>query len=223
VDPFHQQLAQIGLEAAARYGFVLAGGYAVQAHGFLARRSEDVDLFTSADALASFSKAAADVIRAYQAAGFSVASILQGDGFARLQVSDAKGRTAKVELGVDWRARPPARFEVGPVLHVDDAIANKVATLFGRAEARDYIDVDAVLRSGRYDREDLLRLAAEADPGFDRVRFAVALDAIDRFPNGEFTVYGLSGEQVDRLREQFRSWASELRGPGATPESSVAP
>ncbi len=79
----------------ARYGFVLAGGYAVQAHGFLARRSEDVDLFTSADAQASFPKAAAEVIRAYQAAGFSVAAVLQAEGFARLQVSDDKGRTAK--------------------------------------------------------------------------------------------------------------------------------
>lgn len=47
VDPFHRQLAQIGLEAAGRYGFVLAGGYAVQAHGFLTRPSEDIDLFTS--------------------------------------------------------------------------------------------------------------------------------------------------------------------------------
>ena len=120
-------------------------------------------------------------------------------------------------------ARPPVRLEIGPVLHVDDAIANKVATLFGRAEARDYIDVDAVLRSGRYGREDLLRLAAEADPGFDRVQFATALAAIDRFPDGEFTVYGLSRQQVIRLREGFRSWASELRGPDASPKSSVVP
>jgi hypothetical protein len=100
VDPFHQQLARIGLDTAARYGFVLAGGYAVQAHGFLTRRSEDVDLFTSADAQASFSDAAADVIRAYQASGFSVAVMLQAEGFARLQVSDDQGRTAKEEPGI---------------------------------------------------------------------------------------------------------------------------
>jgi hypothetical protein len=38
VNPFHQRLAQIGLEALAPFGFCLAGGYAVQAHGLLERR-----------------------------------------------------------------------------------------------------------------------------------------------------------------------------------------
>src|SRR5258707_5320125 len=46
VDAFHQVLARIGLDAAERYGFALAGGYAVQAAGFLQRPSEDIDLFT---------------------------------------------------------------------------------------------------------------------------------------------------------------------------------
>jgi hypothetical protein len=46
VDPVHHRLAKIGLTAAQRYGFALAGGYAVQAHGILERPSEDIDLFT---------------------------------------------------------------------------------------------------------------------------------------------------------------------------------
>jgi len=37
MDPFHQRLAQVALEVAAQYGFCLAGGYAVQAHGFVDR------------------------------------------------------------------------------------------------------------------------------------------------------------------------------------------
>lgn len=48
MDPFHQRLARVALDAAARYGFCLAGGYAVQAHGFVDRVSKDVDLFTTA-------------------------------------------------------------------------------------------------------------------------------------------------------------------------------
>lgn len=47
VEPVHLRLAEIGLRVAARYGSALAGGYAVQAHGFLDRPSEDVDLFTA--------------------------------------------------------------------------------------------------------------------------------------------------------------------------------
>ena len=44
----------------------------------------------------------------------------------------------------------PATLAIGPVLHPDDAVANKVCALYSRAQARDYIDIDAVLRSGRY-------------------------------------------------------------------------
>ena len=33
MDPFHEQLARIALDAAESFGFALAGGYAVQAHG----------------------------------------------------------------------------------------------------------------------------------------------------------------------------------------------
>jgi hypothetical protein len=52
---------------------------------------------------------------------------------------------------------------IGPVLHPDDAVANKVCALFGRAEVRDYVDVDAVVASGRYAKEELLDLAADHD------------------------------------------------------------
>jgi hypothetical protein len=37
MDPFHERLARVALEVTASYGFALAGGYAVQAHGFLDR------------------------------------------------------------------------------------------------------------------------------------------------------------------------------------------
>ncbi|MEV6689872.1 hypothetical protein AB0M35_00140 [Micromonospora sp. NPDC051196] len=49
MDPFHERLARTGLAAATRFGFALAGGYAVQAAGLLERPSEDVDLFTAWD------------------------------------------------------------------------------------------------------------------------------------------------------------------------------
>lgn len=46
-----------------------------------------------------------------------------------------KGRRAseKVELSADWRAHDPVILNIGPVLDADDAIANKVCALFGRA------------------------------------------------------------------------------------------
>lgn len=72
MDPFHARLARIGLGPAAKYGFVLAGGYAVQAHGFLERLSDDVDLFTNIADPVAFSEAVDAVAAAYRAADLTV-------------------------------------------------------------------------------------------------------------------------------------------------------
>jgi hypothetical protein len=209
VDAFHQGLARIGLEAAQRYGFALAGGYAVQAAGFLQRASEDVDLFTVWERRSEFETAARAIIDAYLAAGLSVEAERRHDTFTRLTVSDGV-RTAKVELGVDMRANEPVLISIGPVLHPDDAIANKMGALYERALARDFIDIDAVLRSGRYDRPALLQLAERSDITFDRRMFADAIAQAQMLDPDDFAQYGLVGEDLDALRHRFALWRAEL-------------
>lgn len=99
------------------------------------------------------------------------------------------------------------------MLHADDAVANKVCALFGRAEVRDYVDVDAILASGRYTEDELLDLAADHDPGFDQERFAEALTAIDRLPDSLFQPYGMNPGATSALRDRMRSWARRLSTP----------
>lgn len=89
-------------------------------------------------------------------------------------------------------------------------MANKVCALFGRAEVRDYVDVDAILASGRYTEDGLLTLAADHDPGFDRSWFAEALAAIDRLPDRLFQPYGLGPEETAALKARMRAWAHRL-------------
>jgi hypothetical protein len=214
MDPYHERLARIALDAAGSYGFVLAGGYAVQVHGFLNRMSSDVDLFAAAGTDFDFTQAVDVVIAAYRREGIEVITDVRTASFARLDVTSG-GESTKVELGVDWRKNDPIRLAVGPVLHADDAVANKVCALFGRAEVRDYVDVDAILASGRYTEDELLDLAADHDPGFDRLWFAEALVAIDRLPASLFQSYGLSPENVSVLKARMSGWAQRIRDTSA--------
>lgn len=209
MDPFHERLARVALGAAASFGFALAGGYAVQAHGFLNRLSSDIDLFAEASTESDFAQAVDTVIAAYQREGLRVETELRSASFARLAVSSA-AESAKVELGLDWRKNEPIRLAVGAVLHADDAVANKVCALFGRAEVRDYIDVDAIVTSRRYTEDEVLDLAADHDPGFDQSRFAEALAAIDRLPDSLFQPYGMSPGDTSALRERMRAWARRI-------------
>jgi hypothetical protein len=87
VEPVHLQLAEIGLQVAGRYGFALAGGYAVQAHGILHRPSEDVDLFTAWDRRSDFAAAVDAVADAYVQHGYTVEVTQRFETFARLAVT----------------------------------------------------------------------------------------------------------------------------------------
>ena len=117
-----------------------------------------------------------------------------------------------MDLGVDWRAHPPVLMEVGPVLSIEDAVGNKMAALFSRAESRDYLDVDAIRRSGRYSDDELLDLARGADAGFDTEWFSRNLENAERIQPEEVLVYGVSAEQLNAIKERCTQWAVLLRG-----------
>ena len=72
-----------------------------------------------------------------------------------------------MEIAHDARIRESVQLSFGRVLHPDEvAAADKTLALFGRAAARDLVDVAAL--SERYPLERLCELAAEKDAGFDR-------------------------------------------------------
>jgi hypothetical protein len=212
VEPVHHRLAELGLQVAAQYGFALAGGYAVQAHGILHRPSEDVDLFTAWERRADFTTAVHAVVDAYTQHGYAVEITQQFETFARLAVTDATDSTRpyKVELAANWRAQPPVQMDIGPVLHPDDVVAGKMSALFTRAEPRDFLDVDAAVTSGRYTRQRLCELAEEADAGFDRHILADLFAMLERYPDKRFAFYGADADHLNAMRTRFAHWRQQL-------------
>jgi hypothetical protein len=212
VEQVHLRLAEIGLRVAGRYGFALAGGYAVQAHGILDRPSEDIDLFTAWERRGEFAVAVDCVVGAYRADGYIVEVTERYETFARLAVTDpaVPDQPHKVELAANWRALPPVMMDIGPVLHIDDVVAGKMSALFTRAEPRDFLDVDAAVLTGRYTREQLLELAEQADAGFDRRILADLFSMLQRYPDRRFAAYGADPEQIAAMRDRFARWREQL-------------
>lgn len=205
VEPFQARVAQLALDAAAVQGFALAGGNALVAHGLLSRPTEDVDLFTPVPG------GPGRVVEAVQAAlladGFDVEVVRSpaehGGEFAQLQVS-REGRTTQLDLGRDWRAHDAVTLEIGPVLHLEDAVGSKVTALLGRGLPRDYIDVAASL--SRFSRLRLLELAFQRDPGLRVDDVVLAMVRLDRLGDEPFQHYGLRPEDVNALRQRFEDW-----------------
>ncbi|NIK57030.1 nucleotidyl transferase AbiEii/AbiGii toxin family protein [Kribbella shirazensis] len=207
MNPLQTRTTALGLQALASYGFALAGGYALQAHGFGDRDSDDVDLFTDDLDPANFAEAVSRLVAAYETAGVQVEIARRAPVFARLVVDSA----TKVDLGVDHRQQPPVTMAIGAVLSEADAIGSKVGAVYSRLEPRDFIDVQYVLDSGRYDETALLELAdlREATP-LDRAMFASQLQAGARLPDSGFARYGATPEQIARIRRTASEWAATL-------------
>jgi hypothetical protein len=213
ITELHRQIASIALCAAARHGFALAGGNALIAHEVVDRPTEDVDLFTNVDS--GVEAAAGTVEAALRGAGFGterrdlsagLADVFEGmgEGLAEWLVTSPDGRQTMLQMSYFSREREPVTMDVGPVLDLDDVIGLKVCALASRIEPRDYIDTAAALQ--RYSVQQLISMARRRDPGLEKQDFADAGRQLDRMPDGVFTRYGLSPEDISRLREQFAVW-----------------
>jgi hypothetical protein len=203
IEAFKARVVELALAAAAGQGFALAGGNALAAHGLLSRPTEDVDLFTAQ------AGGPGHVLEAIQTAlngdGFKVRLLRatpDGD-FAELQVS-RHGETTQLDLGRDWRAHEAVTLDIGPVLHLDDAVGSKTTALLGRALPRDYVDVASAL--SRYPRRRLLELAFYRDRGLRVTDVALAAQRLDRLEDELFLPYLPHLSEIADLRAKFAEW-----------------
>ncbi len=218
-EEHQRQATRIMLAAIAPVGFALAGSGAIREHGLTLRPTHDVDLFTPAVPAAVFRSAVDQTVATLAEHGYTPEVHRVGDQFARLLVATGDGYVFEVDLGVDWRAHDPVWMGIGPVLAVADAVANKVCALFSRAEPRDFLDVDAIRQTGLFSDADLLRIAAEHDPGFDVAMFADQLGAAARLTVEDVSEYGVSLGQLNEVNRRFLAWRTELTTPSLGPEA----
>ena len=148
------------------------------------------------------------LMAALRAGGAQVRVDRRGPGFTRLGVTVAEGRAVVVKIAHDARIRESVQLSFGRVLHPDEVAADKTLALFGRAAARDLVDVAAL--SERYTLERLCELAAEKDPGFDRRVFADALSAAATHSDAAFAELGFGPATVAALRASAAQWRTEL-------------
>ena len=113
-----------------------------------------------------------------------------------------------VEVAHDARIREAVQLSFGRVLHPDEVAADKTLALFGRAAARDLVDVAAL--SERYPLERLCALAAEKDAGFDRRVLADALAPAAAHSDAAFAELDLGPGTVAALRASTARWRVQL-------------
>jgi len=178
------------------------------AHGLVTRPTADVDLFSpDKDDIPRLHR---DLVAALTADGLAVHVDLESEDFVRLGVEETDGGRLEVEIAWDARLFPPVRMSIGPVLSEAELAADKALALFGRAYARDLVDVAALVT--RLGAERVLELASTKDDGFSTGVFVRALEVAAGRPDEEFRRLGLDRAAVAELRGWARGWAAGLGG-----------
>ena len=103
---------------------------------------------------------------------------------------------------------PALQTAQGAVLSERELATDKTLALAGRAEARDYIDFQALAQ--RFTLDELCTLAASKDTGFKPSHLAEALNFIDERDRSTFN---LDDDAYQQLRSFAKSTAHQLQGP----------
>lgn len=213
-DARQRRLAADALAALSHTDFALAGSGAIREHGISDRPTQDVGLFTASVDPELFSGALNALKRSLSDAGYTVHVLRRAPVFARLQVRTPDGGDLEVDLGADWRSAEPTRTAIGPVLGLEDAVGSKIDALYGRAESRDFLDADAIRRSGRFTDEELLAIVGDRDPGFNRGVFAAQLDQVRELSAAEVARYNVTADELAEIQDRLTAWSRTLRESG---------
>lgn len=202
LSPLQEQVARIVASLPEATGFALAGGAALVVARLVDRSTKDLDFFgPSADDVQNLLEA---LEAALTDARLTVRRERVAASFVRLTVASEDDAT-EVDLATDARMRPVESGPLGPMLSLEELAADKLLALFDRAQARDFVDVAALVE--RFGLERLCELAKEKDPGFSRPVLRDMLGGFDRFDQTDF---GLDDAAYAQLARQVRQWHATL-------------
>ncbi|QHC30455.1 hypothetical protein [Streptomyces sp. HF10] len=204
----HRRLIADAVTAGGPHGLVLAGGYALEAHGLVRRPHADVDLATeSAEDMAGI---AAAVTAALEARGRTVRAGDATARTARLTVTDPPtGEPHVLALHKESLWGPPDLTGYGPALCLEDAVGTKIRALYDRGAAVDLIDARAA--AARFSLPDLEELGRRhTHDTFDLPTLQSRLTGTDFYPDSQFTRYGLDEAEIAGLRAWAQHWSDDI-------------
>ncbi len=113
-----------------------------------------------------------------------------------------------MDLASDTRLFPADQGPGFQILSAEELAADKLLAVFGRAEARDFVDREAL--EDRFGLDRLFELAAEKDRGFEPTVFVQMMDRFGRLGRAEFQLDDVQYEELSRLVEVWRERALQL-------------
>ena len=158
LTPLQERIAVLVAASFEGSDFALAGGAALISQGLVDRKTGDLDFFGSSEQVLAERLPA--IISALEQDGMTVEVRRSTAQFVRIVIRGMDSET-EVDFGLDGRLFPIEQGPLSPVLASRELAVDKVLAVFGRAEARDFVDLFALEQF--FKLEDLFALAKEKD------------------------------------------------------------
>ena len=174
---FHSQLG---------HDFYLTGGTALARFYFHHRESVDLDFFTQNQSL-DFANTHQALLSMISGLGLTVLRTISVDAFLQYICEDAHGAGLKIDVVKDVPIHFGAIVEKNGIRldALENIGANKILTVFGRTDAKDFIDLYWILTKTAYTFDHLFSLARRKDVGLEEIFLSYALDKVsdlEKFP-----------------------------------------
>lgn len=184
--------------------FYLSGGTALSAFYLKHRLSEDLDFFTNEEELVSIM---GDRLKLnLEDKRFAIETKRKFKSFYEM-VATREAEGVKIHLGHEsaFRFETPQRKEYG--VKIDtllDIATNKLLTLWGRFEPRDFVDIYFLVKE-KYSLEELIKKAKEKDHGLEEYFLALSFHKAKALPEdlSAFPVSMIKPLNLKEMKEFF--------------------
>ncbi|MGC4174327.1 hypothetical protein [Demequina sp.] len=216
MDTLQRHVVREALTASLPYTGALAGSAALYEYGYPERPLDYFNITTPTTDPALFARMKAAVAAALETEAFTVtqSNSLAAPGalWAELEVRDGADLIATLSLESDvHRRHSPSPLDIGAVTHIDDVAAERLSSLYGGVNARDYVDVDALVGSGRFPIDKLAQHAARARrEAIDPRLLAERLHQVHVIPREDLEAMGLTNRDQMVMSQRFEKWSKQL-------------
>jgi hypothetical protein len=206
LTPFQLKFLEGFFSSPLAQSFFLTGGTALAAYHLGHRLSIDIDLFTLKQE--DFERMPNELRAIAAQAGWTLRETVNGLTFKQYIVSVANEPPLKVDLVRDAGQVFGEQLVVNGVRvdALDNIAVNKVTAIFGRAAAKDFVDLYFILQAG-YTMEQLLPLAKEKDLGLTEFYLGNMMAQVQRITELPTMLNPVSLEEIKayftRLAEQL--------------------